>query len=72
MSRIVQFKEFGGPEVLQVVDVEIPAPGRGEIRIKVKAFGVNRAEMMWRSGAYIYDVNKRPRVPPPTLGRSIA
>jgi NADPH:quinone reductase-like Zn-dependent oxidoreductase len=53
MSRIVQFKEFGGPDVLQVVEAEIPAPGRGEVRIQVKAFGLNRAESMWRSGAYI-------------------
>jgi NADPH:quinone reductase-like Zn-dependent oxidoreductase len=62
MSRIVQFKEFGGPDVLQVVDVDIPAPKRGEVRIQVKAFGLNRAESMWRSGAYIEEAQFPARI----------
>lgn len=41
MSRSVQLAEYGTPEVLQVVDVEPPAPGPTQIRIAVRAAGVN-------------------------------
>lgn len=53
MSRIVYFHEIGGPEVLQIEDVEVPPPGKGEVRLKVKALGLNRAEAMFRSGNYL-------------------
>lgn len=56
MSRIVKFTQTGGPEVLKFEDVEIPAPGPGEVRIRVKALGINRAECMWRSGRYLEEV----------------
>jgi NADPH:quinone reductase-like Zn-dependent oxidoreductase len=55
MSRIVRFKEYGGPEVLQIMNEEIPAPAADEVRIKVKALGLNRAESMWRLGKYVED-----------------
>ncbi|CAB3794136.1 Quinone oxidoreductase 1 [Paraburkholderia caffeinitolerans] len=54
MSRIVRFHRTGGPEVLQIDDVEVPAPGAGEVQIHVKAIGLNRAEVMYRSGEYTY------------------
>lgn len=41
MSRVVQFAEYGTPEVLRVVDVEPPAPGPTQVRIAVRAAGVN-------------------------------
>lgn len=41
MSRIVQFAEYGTPEVLQVVDVPPPSPGPTQVRIAVRAAGVN-------------------------------
>ena len=53
MARTVQFTEIGGPEVLKIVDLEIPPPGRNEVRIQVKAIGLNRAESMFRSGTYL-------------------
>lgn len=53
MSRAVRFSETGGPEVLKIVEVATPEPGPGEVRIKVKAIGLNRAEVMYRSGAYL-------------------
>lgn len=56
MSRIIHFTTPGGPEVLTFKDVEIPSPGPGEIRIRVKAIGLNRAESMWRTGEYIEEV----------------
>src|SRR5258706_4060689 len=53
MSRIVRFAAPGGPEVLKFEDVVVPEAGPGEVRIQVKAIGVNRAEAMWRKDAYI-------------------
>ena len=56
MSRVIQFEKAGGPEVLRFVEREAPAPGPTELRIKVKAIGLNRAESMWRNDAYIEPV----------------
>ena len=53
MSRIVRFHQTGGPEVLKIEEVEVPPPGKGEVRIAVKALGLNRAEVMFRSGQYL-------------------
>lgn len=55
MSKIVRFHKVGGPEVLQFDNVEVPPPGDGEVRIQVKAIGLNRAESMFRSGRYFSD-----------------
>jgi NADPH:quinone reductase-like Zn-dependent oxidoreductase len=55
MAKQVRFESIGGPEVLQIVEVDVPAPGPGEVRIAVKALGLNRAESMYRSGSYIID-----------------
>jgi NADPH:quinone reductase-like Zn-dependent oxidoreductase len=48
MSRVVRFHRIGGPEVLQIDTIETPSPGPGEVRIQVKALGLNRAEAMFR------------------------
>jgi NADPH:quinone reductase-like Zn-dependent oxidoreductase len=56
MSRTVKFAKAGGPEVLQFVEVEVPAPGPHEVRIKVKAIGINRADSMWRNDKYVEPV----------------
>lgn len=53
MARIVRFHKLGGPEVLQIEELEVPPPGPQEVRIKVKALGLNRAEAMFRSGKYL-------------------
>lgn len=53
MARVVRFHEHGGPEVLRIEEVDLPAPGRGEVQIRVKALGLNRAEAMMRSGLYL-------------------
>lgn len=53
MPRIVRFHKIGGPEVLQIENVDVPPPAEGEVRIKVKALGLNRAESMFRSGTYL-------------------
>lgn len=51
-TRIVQFAREGGPEVLELVSMVAPAPKRGEVRIRVEAIGLNRAEAMYRGGYY--------------------
>src|SRR5471030_13596 len=56
MSRTIKFAKAGGPEVLEFVETEVPAPGPAEVRITVKAIGINRAEAMWRADAYIEPV----------------
>lgn len=43
MSRIVRFHEIGGPEVLKLEDVQVGPPAADEVRIAVKAIGINRA-----------------------------
>ncbi|UXU86103.1 zinc-dependent alcohol dehydrogenase family protein [Burkholderia sp. S-53] len=57
MSRTVRFANAGGPDVLQFVDEPAHSPMSGEVRIKVKAIGINRAESMWRNDQYIEPVN---------------
>ena len=52
MTRFVRFHATGGPEVLQIEEVDIGAPGPGEVRIRVSAVGLNRAEAMYRAGKY--------------------
>jgi NADPH:quinone reductase-like Zn-dependent oxidoreductase len=53
MSRTIKFAQAGGPEVLEFVEVQVPAPGPREVRIEVKAVGINRAESMWRNDKYV-------------------
>src|SRR5262245_49919017 len=53
MSRIVRFHRLGGPEVLQIDTIDVPRPAAGEVRINVKALGLNRAESMFRRGQYL-------------------
>jgi NADPH:quinone reductase-like Zn-dependent oxidoreductase len=52
MNRTVLFSRFGGPEVLEVVETPVLQPGPGEVRLKVHALGLNRAEVMYRRNAY--------------------
>ncbi len=53
MPKIVRFYETGGPEVLKVEESPLVEPGAGEIRLKVEAIGLNRAEVMFRQGMYL-------------------
>jgi NADPH:quinone reductase-like Zn-dependent oxidoreductase len=52
-AKIVRFHTTGGPEVLKIQEEPIPEPGKGEVRLRVKAIGLNRAEVMFRSGQYL-------------------
>ena len=53
MARIVRFHQTGGPEVLRIEEVPPSPPGEGEVRIAVKAIGLNRAESLFRQGMYL-------------------
>ncbi|WP_375389116.1 NADP-dependent oxidoreductase [uncultured Amnibacterium sp.] len=48
--RAVQFEQYGGPEVLEIAEVDEPHPGPGRIRIRVHAAGVNAADWKIREG----------------------
>src|SRR2546421_12906273 len=50
--KAIQVNQFGGPEVLQIEDVEVPRPQQNEILVRVKAAGVNPYDTYMRSGAY--------------------
>ena len=52
-ARTVRFGRLGGPEVLQIEDLPIVEPKSGEVRIRVQAIGLNRAEIMFRTGQYL-------------------
>lgn len=53
MPRQVVFHELGGAEVLKIEEQPLRDPGKGEVRLKVDAIGLNRAEVMFRMGMYL-------------------
>lgn len=53
MPKIVRFHEVGGPEVLRIEEETPKQPGKGEVRLKVQAVGLNRAESMFIRGQYV-------------------
>lgn len=50
--RAIVVEQPGGPEMLVVRDVPTPEPGRGEVRVRVRATAVNRADLLQRMGLY--------------------
>lgn len=61
--KVIQVKEFGGPEVLQVADVSEPVPKTGEVRVTLHAAGVNPNEAYVRTGTYAVYVPDLPYTP---------
>lgn len=61
MPKAIQIHEFGGPEVLRLVDVEVGDPGPGEVRVRHHACGLNYIDVYHRTGLY-------PNTLPLTLG----
>jgi NADPH:quinone reductase-like Zn-dependent oxidoreductase len=59
MAKIVRFHEVGGPEVLRIEEEALKQPGKGEVRLKVQAVGMNRAESMFFHGQYV----EEPKLP---------
>jgi NADPH2:quinone reductase len=52
MTRAVRIHEFGGPEVLRLVDVIVGAPAAGQVRVRHEAIGLNMVDTYYRSGLY--------------------
>jgi NADPH2:quinone reductase len=50
--RAIRIHQTGGPEVLEVEEVELPPPGRGEVRVRHHAIGVNYLDTYHRTGFY--------------------
>jgi NADPH:quinone reductase len=51
--RAIQQQEFGGPEVLELVDLPTPEPGEGEVLIRVTRAGLNFADTHQRTNSYL-------------------
>ncbi len=52
MSKVVKFYKFGEPDVLKLEEEPLRQPQAGEVRIKVQALGLNRAEVLYRTNVY--------------------
>jgi NADPH:quinone reductase len=48
LNRVLQVKHFGGPEGLEVVDAPLPTAGRGEVRVRVLASGLEYTDVLIR------------------------
>ena len=58
MTTVVRFRELGGPDVLRLENLDVPRPGASEVKIRVEAIGLNRAELAFRAGLL-----ERPKLP---------
>ena len=59
MPRVVRFHQLGGPENLRIEEEAQQQPSKGEVRLKVQAVGLNRAESMFYHGQYL----EEPKLP---------
>jgi NADPH:quinone reductase-like Zn-dependent oxidoreductase len=59
MPKVVRFHQLGGPEVLKFEDQPSRQPKAGEVRLRVQAVGLNRAEALYTRGQYL----EQPRLP---------
>ncbi|HUH64742.1 MAG TPA: zinc-dependent alcohol dehydrogenase family protein [Terracidiphilus sp.] len=67
MPKVIRFHELGGPEVLRFEDAPSREPGKGEVRLRVQAAGLNRAESLYFHGRYM----EQPQLPS-RLGYEVA
>ncbi|HEY4019280.1 MAG TPA: NADP-dependent oxidoreductase [Pseudonocardiaceae bacterium] len=65
--KAAQFSQFGGPEVLEIVDLPDPHPRQGQVRLVVHAVGISASDSKIRSGALSFGAGL-----PQTTGRDIA
>lgn len=61
--RAIAIKKPGGPDVLTLVDRPLPEPSRGEVRVRVRATAINRADLLQRMGAYPAPADAPPDIP---------
>ena len=57
--RAVMLTKKGGPEVLQVVELPVEAPGPGQLRVRMRAAGVGSTDLVMLTGGYLY----APKIP---------
>ncbi len=61
--KAIQLRKFGGPEVMEVVNVPCPEPGPGEVRIRMAYAGVNFSDIYRREGNYAHSPTYPTRLP---------
>ncbi len=59
-NRVVQVRRFGGPDELEVVDAPLPTAGRGEVRVRVLASGLEYTDVVIRRHLYPQTMLRRP------------
>ena len=59
-NRFVRVRRFGGPEELEVVDASPPTAGRGEVRVRVLASGMEYTDVLIRRHLYPQTMRRRP------------
>ena len=59
--RIASFSKTGAASVIRLARVPLPQPGKGEVRMRIKAIGLNRVESIYRQGRYLVE----PKLPSP-------
>jgi NADPH:quinone reductase len=59
-NRVVQLRRFGGPDGLEVVDAPVPTAGRGEVRVRVLASGLEYTDVLIRRHLYPQTMHRRP------------
>lgn len=52
MTKVIQIQRVGGPEVMELVDVQLGAPGPGEAQVRQHAIGLNFIDVYFRTGLY--------------------
>jgi NADPH:quinone reductase-like Zn-dependent oxidoreductase len=52
-TRTFRFHEAGGPEQLRLEDLPTPEPGPGEVRVRLEALSLNRADLLWLANTYV-------------------
>jgi NADPH:quinone reductase-like Zn-dependent oxidoreductase len=62
MKRVI-VDHYGGPEVVKVVEDDVPKPGQGEVRVRVLAAGVSFTDSQPRAGTYFRGGPKPPFTP---------
>ncbi|MEO8704633.1 MAG: NAD(P)H-quinone oxidoreductase [Kofleriaceae bacterium] len=61
--KAIAISRFGGPEVLAVVERPLPEPARGEVRVRIRATAINRADLLQRMGSYPAPADAPPDIP---------
>ena len=59
-NRVVRVRRFGGPDGLEVIDTPLPTAGRGEVRVRVLASGLEYTDVLIRRHLYPQTMRRRP------------